>query len=295
MDGRVENWDDLRVFLAVARAKTVRQAAATLRVDPTTVTRRVAAFEESLGVSLFDHVQKGIALSPQGEAMLEAAVSMEASVQKFELRAVGSQQEPVGLVRIAVAELLVMAWTEELVAFCKAHPKLSVEVVAGDEMHNLSKREADIAVRVAQRPPPHLVGRKFSPVAVSVYGSAKLRRAHDIHSAPWIGWSGLTDDEGAVGQTRARLGATGRFVVKANSYGLMMDFVRAGAGVCVLPCGLGDFDPLLERFAEPELLPQPLWLLTHPDLQHAPRVRAVFDELSRIIEQTADRLAPKDS
>ena len=289
----MENWDDLRVFLAVARASTIKQAATTLRVDPTTVTRRVTAFEESLGVSLFDHVRKGIVLSPTGEAMLEAAVSMEATVQSFELRAAGSEQEPVGLVRIAVAELLVMAWVKELVAFCEGHSGLSVEVVAGDEMHNLSKREADIAVRVARRPPPHLVGRKFPPVAVSVYGSIELRRAHDIHTVPWIGWSGLTDDEGAVGQTRARLGATGRFVVKANSYGLMMDFVRAGAGVCVLPCGLGDSDPALTQFAEPEVLPQPLWLLTHPDLQQAPRVRAVLDELSGIIERTADRLAPK--
>jgi len=287
MDLRVDNWDDLRVFLALTRAGSVAAAARALGVDPTTVTRRVTAFEEQLGVKLFDRLRGGVLLSPDGEALARGASHVEQSVHDVERNLVASDDQVYGTVRIACPELLALGWTNAFLAMATQHPGLDIQWVAGDDMHSLSRREADIALRVTANPPPHLIGRKLASVSVATYGARTLDSIA-IEDVPWVGWTGLGEDDNFIGRTRAALRGTGPYCTRVNTYGLLLAHVRAGAGVSVFPCLLGESDEYLVRRSPPQVLPQPLWLLTHPDLQHTPRIRVVLDELAQIVyESTA--------
>ena len=278
----IDNWDDLRLFLTTVRAGSVAAASKTLRVDPTTVTRRMAAFEQATGRKLFDRLRGGVILSPDGVQFMEGAMEAEQAIQTLERQASTADSEVQGPVRVAIQAFLALAWMEPLLTLARSAPGLVLEFAVGDEMHNLTRREADIAVRVTQHPPAHLVGRKVGHISVAVYGTTALAK-QGILTAPWVGWTGLQDDEGENGRMRRRLGATGPFLVRANSYAVVLELVARGAGVILLPCAVGDTRPELVRLTDPEVVEYPLWVLTHPDLQRTPRIRHVMEGLVELI------------
>lgn len=279
----VDNWDDLRIFLATVRAGSVAAAARTLGVDPTTVARRMSAFEDSIDKKLFDRLRGGVLLSPEGQAVFEGAEATEAAVRNLERRTSQHDTDIRGDVRVAIPEMLAIAWTRPILKLAGAHPGLSVQLVAGDAMHNLSRREADVAVRVTQTPPAHLVGKKVAQLAIAAYGTPDLVQIGLTH-APWLGWTGLNETESFIGRMRTELGAQGPYALHVNNYGILMEALRAGAGVTTLPCALGEAIPELVCMSPPELIPQPMWILTHPDLQESPRIRYVMDALYDLVE-----------
>lgn len=284
MSVHIEDWDDLRVFLATVRAGSVAAAARALGIDPTTITRRMNAFEARVGRKLFDRLRGGVLLSPEGETFLAGAEDAEAAIRGLERRAGAETPELRGPVRLAVQELLAIAWAEPIQRLAEAQPDLTIELTVADAMHDLTRREADLAIRGTAEPPLHLVGRKLSALSVAVYGAERLAD-RPLRDVPWIGWTGLEDDEGEVGRRRAAHGATGRFAIRVNAYGVLMAHLLGGTGVSVLPCALGERTPGLRRLTDPEPAAVPLWVLTHPDLQKTPRIRYVLDGMAEIVAQ----------
>lgn len=269
------DWNDLRFALALARAGNLAKAARSLGVAHTTVARRIAAFEESLGAPLFDRVGGDCTPTPAGKDLVETAQEIESKVTAFERRLSSRHAELAGDVTIATTEPLAAKLTEHVLAFGRLHPRIRVRIHATNANVDLAKREADIALRVTGSPTESLVGRKLANVAFAVYGT----KGSSLEDSPWIVFD-ATLAATPQGKWEAENVAAERVVMRTNSRIVFTEAVTAGAGIGVLPCGVAAQLANVEMIGE--LIPSlamPLWILTHQDLKDAPRVRAVFDFL----------------
>lgn len=285
---KLDSWDDLRVLLAVARAGSLTTGARALCVDQTTVTRRMKALEERQGIKIFHRMRGGVQLTQVGEAFVRAAMQLEERLLDLDLELSGSANELSGSVRLTLPHGFAYAWIEELADFARAHPSLQLELVVDDSFRSLTRREADVALRYARNPPDHLVGRKLGRVALAVYGAPELK-GMPLEEVPWIGWEpGLVDSN--TERFRRKYSPKGRYVLYANSMLVFRQAARKGRMAVLLSCLTGDAEPGLVRLTEPEVTEIPLWVLTHPDLQQSPRIRAVMDHVTEFVTAAEDRL-----
>jgi molybdate transport repressor ModE-like protein len=283
----MEDWNELRLVLAVARAGSLTQAAKALGLDHSTVFRRLRALEERIGVRLFERLPGGAyQATAAGDRMAAAAERMEDEALALERDIAGRDHRLSGRLRVTSSETLAYRLlTGQLAAFRKAHPGVVVELAIDNRVLSLSRREADIALRPVRPREGDLWGRKLADIAWTVYGRRDRLAGEDAPASadrlcrhPLIGW-----DDGA-----ARIGAAawlervapdGAVVFRTSSLIGQLVAAKAGIGLAVLPCYLGDTEPDLVR-----ALPSPvaelgteLWIVTHKDLRRTARVRAFFD------------------
>lgn len=280
------DWTDLQFVVALAGSGSLAAAARALGVSHTTVLRRVAALEESQGVRLFDRLRSGYALTAGGEEILAAAQSMANVVNDLERRLAGQDLRLEGVVRIATVDtLLASVLPPILAAFHLAHPAVTMELSASASLANLTRREADIAIRVSGAPPEHLVGRRICSVGLAIYGARSVQRGPlgqpDWMSRNWVGPSDALADTSVATWMRDHL-AGAEVVLRADSIMGMAHAAEAGIGLAPLPCYLGDFMPGLQRVSSgPIALERPahLWVLTHDDMRGSARIRAITQHL----------------
>ncbi len=280
------DWNDLRVFLALVRTGSIRLAAIRLGLSHSTVARRIDALEKVLGARLFERSNAGFAITATGEEILDAAERMENEIHGMERRIVGRDQKLSGEIRITMLDILAThLLMPHLTEFSQAYPDIDLEVVMSYEPLDLSRREADVALRFTDRPPDHLVGRRLITLNFAAYGSVAYLRDHT-----------LTADSGACWIGYGRHGAFPAWVRESDypdlpakgiytSLLLQYEATRAGMGVGMLPCFLGDTDPDLRRL--PPGIPKPgydLWLLTHTDVRTTARLRVFTQYLAEVIE-----------
>lgn len=275
---RVVAWTDVQYLLAVADRGSLAAAARGLGVNHTTVLRRVGAFEQRLGVRLFDRLPTGYALTAAGEEMAAAARRMQDTLDDVERRLAGRDTALTGTVRLTTTDTLAASLVPGALArFTAAHPEVRLELTTTPAMVSLTKRDADIALRPTDRPPEHLIGRRIAEVAFAVYGAPAARR-----SRAQPAWLGV--DDSLAGTTIARWMARELAgvvpVLRADSLTALAHAAAAGHGIAALPCYLGDSRRDLRRVRGviPAMATQ-LWVLTHPDLRDAARIRAVTDWL----------------
>ncbi len=288
----IDRWDDLRFVLAAAREGSLTAAARALNVDQSTVTRRLTALQDELGRRLFERLRGGIQWTPAGEAVAKAAEDLESRVFGLERDLTGDLPDVAGPVRLTAPELLVVPWMARFVELVKDNPGLELDLIGGDDFRNLTRREADVALRFTAKPPEHLVGRRLAKLAGCVYAAPSLAD-QDVLTMPWVGWDLSDAPVSTTDRVRKRLGANGPYVMRVNSYGLWVEAGLKGAGALTLPCIYGDAQPGLERRSDPWMLDGDLWVLTHPDLRRSPRVRRVMDVLSAFAASQRDALAGK--
>lgn len=272
-------WDDYRVVLAIGRAGSLNAAAKALAISHPTVFRRVNAIERAIGVRLFDRARDGYALTPAGEDVMAVALDLEARIAALERQLAGRDQRPAGTVRVATTDTLLFGPLPPLIAaFRQRNPAIVLELAAGNSLANLSRREADVALRPSGDPPDNLVGRKIARVAFAVYG-ARTNRSVDPDADAWV----VPDDSLShlrASRWLAERGYDRRAAFRANGLVALRDAAALGLGLCVLPCYLGDLSPALARVgASIAELDNELWLLTHPDLRRVARVRVFLDEM----------------
>jgi DNA-binding transcriptional LysR family regulator len=292
------DWDDLRYFLAVARSGSTLGAGRTLRVSQTTVARRIAAFEERLGLVLFERRQAGYALTPAGEALVGEAGAMEMAATAFAEAAGAQSRNARGTVCLTTLELYgVTILPPILKDLHDAHPGLVIELDTTDVPRDLGAGEADVALRAGHVPPDAtLVGRRVGIDAWTIYCSrayaathARPRNAADLRAHPIIGGGGQKIWPRYQAWLR-RLRLEGAVTMQPSSGTGLLAAVRAGAGLAVLPTFVADRDPDLVRCLDPiEGEETDLWLLTHERLRHTPRVRAVMDFLGAALTKLARR------
>lgn len=295
------DWDDLRYALAVAEAGSLAAGAKKLGVSHTTAMRRVAAFEQRLGTRLFERLPEGYVPTPGGEELVETARIVANMVTGLERRLAGSDLRISGTVRVTTADTLAASLLPGIFAALKAaHPGIEVDLAVSNVFLNLTRREADIAIRPADDPPPGLFGRRISSIGFAVYGAASLGVtpqpfATALAGHPWV----VPDDSlSATAASRWVASALADAVIaaRADSFVTLCRLAEAGIGLAALPCYLGDRAPLLRRLTPPlETVRTGLWILTHEDLRRTARIRAVMDFAGkallaerRLIEGTID-------
>jgi len=283
------DWDDARIFLAVAREGSLRAAARKLRLSQPTVGRRLAGFEAAVGaVPLFDRLPDGLRLTAAGEAMLPLAERLEEAALALERERRYSEPGSVA-VRISVGE-----WAGGFLARCldgscvgtRLPDGVVIEFVVSDRTANLSRREADLAVRHGRPETGDLYVTRVGTIACAVYGAGRRRSA---------GWIGYTDEQSDYAVSRwlaARMKTDGSAVrTRASSLNLQLAAARAGSGMAVLPCFMGDAEPGLQRLGDPIAeLDAAHWLIVHRDLRRLPHIRAVMDWVTGVFSESRARL-----
>jgi DNA-binding transcriptional LysR family regulator len=278
------DWDDLRLVLAVARAGTLSGAARSLRITHSTVFRRLNAIEQGLGVRLFDRFRDGYAATPAGETVAAVAARVADDFATLERRLSGQDLRPFGTVRIATTDTISTLLMQHVSALRTAHPEILLEITISNAMANLTRREADIAIRPSPEPPETLAGRRVAEIAHAIYGSPDYLSRHggtDLSGHEWIG----LDDTLAttvIGRWMQENVRDPRLALRVDALPALRDAACAGIGLALLPCYVGDVAAGLQRAAQ-KALPEPrsaLWLLTHEDLKRTARIRAVTDFLA---------------
>lgn len=281
------DWDYLRYIRALALGGTLARAGELLGVHQTTVLRRLDQMEELLGVRFFERNRDGLQLTPVGETAFREAERLAAAMDNLERKLVGQDSAPVGKIRIAAEDSMLNELLSPVLAdLIRDFPELELEILTDNDVANLSHREADLTLRPENRPQATLEGERIAAIESAVYGAARYCRRNrkmDIENRPedcvWI----LPDD------TFSHL-ATGRWyrkhlknvtsVVRCNSLQSMHALARAGAGLAVLPCYLGEATKELRRLSGPlEGESVDLWLHVNQDTQQLARVRIVMDYL----------------
>lgn len=288
-------WDDLKTVKAIAEAGSLSGAARQLRVSHATVFRRLGDIEERLGVELFERSRSGYAPTPAGEDVAAAAQRIEVEVVDVERRVAGQDLRPSGSVRVTTTDSLLQGLLSPVFAsFRQAQPEIALEVAVSNQLFNLTKREADIAIRPSMAPPESLVGRRIGCITQAVYARAEpLSTTGDGLDYRHFDWVGADERLAyvALGRWMTAQGVDERCRYRVDSVTGMLAAVRDGLGVAVLPCYLADDDQRLARISEPiPELATDLWLLTHPDLRRVARIRALLDFVAQAVNTQGDRL-----
>ena len=286
-------WDDLKVFLEVARAGSLSGAAKALGVNHSTVFRRINTFEAQLGVRLFERLASGYALTIAGEEMQASALRVEREIERVDLRITGQDLKLEGTLVVTttdtVAENLL---GPHLAAFNHAYPGIALELVLDNQHVNLSKRQADVAVRPTLNPPETLVGRRLANLAFAPYATKSYmkRRSLELASLDWLAVDGSLAHLAADKWFRTTL-PDAHVALRSNSLLGLLHSCAAGMGAAILPCFMADPRKGLMRIAPPiEAAASAIWLLTHEDLRHTGRVRAFMDFMAASLAPGIDLL-----
>lgn len=293
------DWDDLKFVLAVARSGAALSASHGLKVNQTTVTRRIARIERALGSILFERHQSGYQLTEAGRSVAEAAEAIEQQVRNIESDVTSRKRLVSGLVRFTCPETignqLVAPWLPE---FRKQHPDVRIEVINTDAMLDLGKGEADVAVRMGVEPTgAGIVARRLPDRLWTAYCSRSYAREHGMPAVPEdMRNHALVGMEGAMARLPSSLWFEAlvgpEFIpLRCNSLSNLVQTVRAGLGIAMVPCSIGETEPDLIRCLPPiPALNAQTWLIVRGEMRSAPHVRAFVDFLAaRFAEEVQDR------
>jgi DNA-binding transcriptional LysR family regulator len=288
------DWSGLQDFLELSRSGSLSAAARRLGVDRNTVARRVGALEAALGLVLFDRGPQGWIRTAAGDELAGLAGRVEEDVLALARHADAHDRAVEGTVRLTTAMHLA-AWllAPALPALRARRPGILLEIVADQRTFDLTRREADLALRMGRPRDAGLVARKLSQVAYGFYagpgGEAARRGEVDLAADDFLGFD---DSLASVPQERwlARLAPDRQVVFRSNATAALVAAARAGLGVAVLPCYLADAAPGLVRLRGPVPVDHELWLLVHGDLRRAPRVRAVIEWVDELVARARPAL-----
>ena len=277
---------DLEVTLALVRGRTLAAAAERLGVDASTVFRSLQRIERGLGRPLFERSRSGYVATELATQLAGHAEAMEVAVEAARSAAQAEPSQVSGTVRITTTDTVLHGLVAPtLPALREVHPLLVYELHAGSELASLTRRDADIAVRATQRPPPHLVGKRVGTLRVAVYaarkGAARARAAVEAGSADWIAPDDALPEHPSVAwRKRHHPKVEPRY--RVNSILSVLELVALGLGVGVVPLFLAAGRRDLVALSEPlESAETDLWLLAHPESRHLRRVAAVYGHLAR--------------
>ena len=280
------DWSDLRYFLAVARHGSTIAAAKALGVNQSTVHRRIVELERAIGHSLVRRQSSGYQLTEFGHSLLPAAQEVETAAIGIErqIQAYSSQLD--GVIRLTCPEPLVsrIVGSELLSLFGERYPGLRIEFVMSDGYLDLSKGEAEIALRSGEQVDENLVGRKIGDSFWAVYGSKSYVQHHgtlqgvdDISNHAIIGFDGMLAKHRAA-KWLAVVAPDAKVTASNNSVLGVLQAVKSSVGIAPLPTTIGDMHDDLVRLTPPvEELHRGWYLLTHPDIRKTPRIAAFFD------------------
>ena len=278
------DWSNLSYFLALARNGSLSAASKVLGTDHTTVARRVQALEKELGLQLVDRRVRAYSLTPSGQRVYDLAGRVETAIADVERFAQSIARAPQGPVRISGPPGLINHWlAPRLVKLQSQFPDLRIALIGEAREASLSRREADLALRLFRPRENALVARRLTKVTYGLYGSKQYLRDRPPKDLDFLGHDESEDHLPQHKWLRAIAGER-EFTLRANDLTALLGAVRAGLGLAVLPKTLADHDKALKQVPTPTAAPsRELWLVFHRDVRRVPAIRAVIDHLTAII------------
>ncbi len=285
---RLENWDDLRFFLAVARNGGLSGAARALGVNQSTVFRRIGQLEEYFGARLFDRQARGYVLTAVGEDMLVQAARVEDDINTLDRSVLGADRELRGIVRITTVEEILERLAPHFKRFRDRYPGIKLEVNTEQRLLSLSHREADVAIRPGHQPTePDVIGRKLVSLQTCAYASASYldgrerpSNASQLKQHDLIGFN----NEHWLAELLSEHTSEANVVYRADGMNGQAIAARSGLGIAFLPTFIGQGDEKLQNlFTLAPIENDHLWLLIHSDLRQTARVRALVDFVTEAI------------
>jgi DNA-binding transcriptional LysR family regulator len=286
------NWDDLRCLLALRRAGSLTRAAAVLRVDKATVSRRLAALAAAMGVSLVEHLPRGVRLTVAGGIAADAAERVDVEV--------GALLHEIGQGGAAPVRITLPVWFAKAIAmpalprFRKRHPDVELRFLTTSDVLDLPGRRADVALRNVRPSQTGLVVRRAGTLGSALYGASSYlrdrgrpKRRADLAGHHLIAYeSQVTYVPDLAWLNRAKVPVSFR----ASDALSLLDATTGALGLAVLPCFLGDSEATLVRLDEFAIGREEIWLVTHADLKRSPSIRAAMGWLADLFEAHASRL-----
>jgi DNA-binding transcriptional LysR family regulator len=286
------DWDDLRFFLSVATNGSISGAAKQLRTSHSTVLRRLASLEQKLGAHLFKRLPGGYTITQAGEHLRERLTGVTEQIESAQRQLSGLDTRASGTIRVTSTDTLMHGLLMPLLAeFRRAHKEIRLQVVVNNTFLSLTKREADVAIRPTSRPSENLVGRKVGRIQTALYASKVYWKANGKKASaehPWVvpddSLAHLAQAKWAVKHVSAQ-----RIAASVDTLLGMASAVRAGIGIGMLLTLLADHDDQLVRIGKPEpALDTDVWILTHADLKHVPRMRLFTDFMHERLRLSED-------
>lgn len=278
------SWDDIRFFLAVVRAKSIRGAADSMGVNHATVSRRIQAMEESNNTQLFDRSPRGYELTPAGLSILEEAAAVEKNVNTLSQRLRSQPKTYEGEIKVSMSDGMVRAISPILATFLRKHPNIKLNIVVSNKNINFNADQAHLSVRFAHSPPEELVGRRVGQASSALFASKaylqQFGESDDVNHYHWVGWNDDWQDLPSFKWLEHNIKAD-RVVQRVNSYHALIEAVKAGIGVSHLLC--------LDALIEPDLVQigpgaesanTNLWVLTHRELRKTPRIQSLMGHIT---------------
>jgi DNA-binding transcriptional LysR family regulator len=277
------NWDDLRYFLALARAGTVSAAGRDLEVKHTTVSRRIKSLEQQLGTRLFDHLAGGYTLNQAGENLFQNALAMEEQAHAIDRQVFGLDAQLQGdLMLTASHDVFSRLVIPQLGQFRDAYPGINLQLLSTTGLADLGARQADIALRLTPKPPDYLIGKMVMPLGIGLYASRRY-----LEHYPQPQHLVLWNDEVEWPQWAQQNFPGAQVAIRANDVTTLLACLSHNIGITMLPCYIGDHpDAGLHRLDLPLAASTwGVWVLSHVDLRATARVRVCREFLIDIIEQ----------
>jgi DNA-binding transcriptional LysR family regulator len=291
---QVMRWDDLQFFLAVARTGLLASAARQLDVDATTVGRRIRRLEQALGQTLFEQGRDGHNLTEAGRKLLVQVEAIDRATT-----AIGGQEgeEVRGRLRISASEGF-GTWliAHHLGQFAVDHPGISIDLAANSGFLDPSRREADVAILLGRPQRGPLISKKLTDYALRLYAghgylavAPPLENVGDLRHQALVGYiPDLLYSPELRYMDEVLPGLEPR--IRSSSINAQYRLIASGAGVGVLPCFIGDRDPLVARVLPDIRILRSFWLVTHQDTRHLPRNSRFVEWLSTLVQQRRDWL-----
>lgn len=292
------DWNHLKTFLAVKDHGTLEEAARHLQVSHTTAFRHLRAFENALGSQLFDRISGRYQLSAAGEEMLTLAHRISGGFDEIERRIAGRDIQAKGLVTLTAPTSFSYSFLPDYIAACgEAHPDIRIELLVTNQELNMSRRTADVALRVSKAPPDHLVGRQVASIEWAAYACDAYLKNHgtpkdleDLKAHCLIGATGDLSSHAAFVWMDKH--ASDSVVQRCDELVSMAHFAAAGRGLALLPDDVRM--PGFQRcFTFTPAGRNKVWLLTHPDLRNVTKIRIVMRFLASALSSDV-RLQPEN-
>jgi len=272
----MHDWDDIRFFLAIVQTGSVSAAAGKLKVNQSTVSRRINNFEKEMNVRLFERLSTGYQLTHEGMELQQRAIRMEEEMFAIERDIMGKNVALHGPIRLTTSLVMVdYLLMPILKAFTQQYPGIEVQLDLSDNNYNISQREADVALRVTRAPvPENLIGRELGAIELGVYAEKNyLRRYLKSKKGRVLHWVG-EDNNNVRPDWLHQYTEPIQLLMRTNDVIATTAAVKNGLGVGRLPRLIGEAMPQLVRFEDTPILPNiPLWLLTHVDMRRVSRVK----------------------
>jgi len=283
----MNDWDDMRYFLEVARSGNVTSAAKALGVNHSTVSRRIRTLEERHGVRLFERIPSGYEMTTAASAIYELALELESKNQQVSRQLFGQDSRLEGEITITMPhDILDYCLMDELAQFRELHPNIQLNLLVAKGLKNLAAREADIAIRLTPEPPDYLIGKEIAKLQHGIYVN---RNINYPSKTPLVVWS----DERTLPAWAAKNFSNAEIVMRVDDLYSMYAAVKAGIGIACMPCYMPDVLVNAKTNADVKRLPIDLpastwgiWVLSHIDLRRTARVRHCRDFFIDRLEQS---------